>query len=121
MLHGGRVSGVGRAVAFSTPPPLVGAGLDRIVHAWVTKGTRPVDVAARATLRLDLAETARRAPCDRIARGVTGYCDIRQPTRVNSEPAAEIDRRTHVEVPRWPGRLRFKIDRRIRAGYLATF
>jgi hypothetical protein len=58
MLHGGRVSGDGRSQALSTAPPLVGAGLDRIVHAWFTEGTRPVELAARASLGIDLVGTA---------------------------------------------------------------
>ena len=33
MLHGGRVEGVGRSEALLTASPLVGAGLDRIIHA----------------------------------------------------------------------------------------
>jgi hypothetical protein len=54
MLHGGRVTGDGRLQALATAPPLVGAGLDRIVHAWFTEKTRPTELAARATLAIDL-------------------------------------------------------------------
>jgi hypothetical protein len=57
MLHGGRVTGDGRLEALATSPPLVGAGLDRIVHAWFTEGTRPVELAARAALGIELVGT----------------------------------------------------------------
>lgn len=53
-LHGGRVGGDGRLVALASAPPLVGAGLDRIVHAWFTEETSPVVLVARANLSLEL-------------------------------------------------------------------
>jgi len=57
MLHGGKVSGDGRLQALATAPPLVGAGLDRVVHAWFTEGTSPVELAARAALAIELVGT----------------------------------------------------------------
>jgi hypothetical protein len=48
------VSGQGRLQALATAPPLVGAFLDRVVHAWFTEGTRPIELAARAHLAIDL-------------------------------------------------------------------
>lgn len=54
MLHGGRVEGDGRSEALLTASPLVGAGLDRIVHAWFAENTSPIVLAARAELNLQL-------------------------------------------------------------------
>jgi len=54
MLHGGRVAGAGRLEALATAPTLVGAGLDRIAHAWFAEMTPPVELAARAELNLEL-------------------------------------------------------------------
>ena len=54
ILHGGQVSGEGRTVALRTSPPIVGAGLDRLAHAWFVEGTRPIELAARAELNLKL-------------------------------------------------------------------
>ena len=54
-LHGGRVSGGGRTTALRTSPPLVGAGLDRLAHAWFVEETSPLDLVARAELNLELA------------------------------------------------------------------
>jgi hypothetical protein len=53
-LHGGRVSGAARTETLWTAPHLVGAGLDRVVHAWFAEGTRPLELAARAELNLEL-------------------------------------------------------------------
>lgn len=58
MLHGGRVTGDGRLEALATAPPLIGAGLDRIAHAWFAEGTHPVELVARARLHIELAGTA---------------------------------------------------------------
>ena len=44
-------------VALRTAAPLVGAGIDRIVHAWFSKKTSPLELAARARVRLELLET----------------------------------------------------------------
>ena len=57
ILHGGRVSGEGRAAALRTAPPLVGAGLDRLAHAWFVEGTSPLELTARADLNLALLGT----------------------------------------------------------------
>ena len=54
ILHGGKVTGDGRAEILATVPPLVGAGLDRIAHAWFTERTSPIELAARAELGLEL-------------------------------------------------------------------
>jgi len=57
MLHGGRVEGDGRSEALLTAAPLVGAGLDRIVHAWFAEKTPPIVLAARAELNLQLVSS----------------------------------------------------------------
>lgn len=57
-LHGGLVSGAGRTATLLTVPALVGAGLDRIVHAYFVEGLSPIELAARAELRLALLEAA---------------------------------------------------------------
>jgi hypothetical protein len=54
MLHGGRVKGDGRSEALFTASPLVGAGLDRICHAWFAENTPPVILSARAEISLQL-------------------------------------------------------------------
>lgn len=49
LLHGGRFDSVALSATMRTVPPLVGAGLDRLVHAAVgTEPTEPLALAARA-------------------------------------------------------------------------
>lgn len=59
VLHGGSTQGVALESSLRTAAPLVGAGLDRIVHAALTEGIAPLDLAARAevSLRLVAGET----------------------------------------------------------------
>ncbi|MCX6398142.1 MAG: hypothetical protein NTV23_16770 [Propionibacteriales bacterium] len=59
VLHGGSTRGVALDASIRTAAPLVGAGLDRIVHAALTEGLAPLDLAARAenSLRLVGGET----------------------------------------------------------------
>ena len=57
VLHWGRMNAVGLSAALRTAAPLIGAGLDRIVHAWFATRTNPLELAARARLRLDLLES----------------------------------------------------------------
>jgi hypothetical protein len=52
VLHGGSVQSVALRAALRTAAPLVGAGLDRIAHAYLADRVLPLDVAARAELRL---------------------------------------------------------------------
>lgn len=52
VLHGGSVQSVALRAALRTAAPLVGAGLDRIAHAYLVDQVRPLDLAARADLRL---------------------------------------------------------------------
>lgn len=54
MLHGGRVQGEERFEVLLTASPLVGAGLDRIAHAWFVENTSPIMLAARAEINLHL-------------------------------------------------------------------
>ncbi|MGD9484975.1 NAD(P)-binding protein [Streptomyces sp. TRM70308] len=52
ILHGGATHGVALEAALRTAAPLLGAGLDRIVHA--TENIDPLDLAARAEVALQL-------------------------------------------------------------------
>ncbi|MFE7133726.1 integrase [Streptomyces sp. NPDC057638] len=48
VLHGGATQGVALDASLRTAAPLLGAGLDRIVHAFYTEALDPLDLAARA-------------------------------------------------------------------------
>jgi hypothetical protein len=54
VLHWGRTNAICLRAALRTAAPLVGAGIDRIAHAWFTDKTEPLDLAARASLGLEL-------------------------------------------------------------------
>ncbi|MEU3343615.1 hypothetical protein ABZ723_01150 [Streptomyces sp. NPDC006700] len=54
ILHGGATQGVALEASLRTAAPLVGAGLDRIVHAAYAEGLDPLDLAARAEVALTL-------------------------------------------------------------------
>ncbi|WP_199830959.1 hypothetical protein [Streptomyces sp. NBRC 110028] len=54
VLHGGSTQGVALHASLRTAAPLVGAGLDRIVHADQVHQTTPLDLAARAEVALRL-------------------------------------------------------------------
>ncbi|MFI6689186.1 integrase [Streptomyces sp. NPDC050485] len=54
ILHGGATQGVALEASLRTAAPLLGAGLDRIVHAAYTEGLDPLDLAARAEVALQL-------------------------------------------------------------------
>lgn len=56
ILHGGSIDGVALEASLRTAAPLVGAGLDRIIHAYYTEGTEPLDLAARAEVALRLVD-----------------------------------------------------------------
>ncbi len=58
VLHSGRTQAVCLRAALRTAAPLVGAGLDRLVHAHYVEGLQPLELAARARLNLDLLESA---------------------------------------------------------------
>ncbi|MFE2536868.1 integrase [Streptomyces sp. NPDC059371] len=54
VLHGGATQGVALEASLRTAAPLVGAGLDRIVHAAYAEDLDPLDLAARAEVALNL-------------------------------------------------------------------
>ncbi|MET8956682.1 integrase [Streptomyces sp. NPDC004533] len=54
ILHGGATQGVALEASLRTAAPLVGAGLDRIVHAAYAEDLDPLDLAARADVALQL-------------------------------------------------------------------
>lgn len=48
ILHGGRTNGIALQASLRTTAKLVGAGMDRITHAWYVQRLRPVELAARS-------------------------------------------------------------------------
>jgi hypothetical protein len=52
VVHGGQVHGIALAAALRTASPLVGAGLDRITHAFLTRGISPLQLAAQAQMEV---------------------------------------------------------------------
>ncbi len=58
VLHGGKTDAVGLRSSLRNTAPLVGAGMDRIAHAWFVEGLEPVQIAARAGVRLATAGAA---------------------------------------------------------------
>ena len=54
VLHGGSPQAVALDATLRTAAPLVGAGLDRIAHAYLADRVQPLALAARAELRLTL-------------------------------------------------------------------
>lgn len=52
VMHGGKTNAVGLAANLRTAAPLVGAGMDRIAHAWFVENVGPMELAARASVRL---------------------------------------------------------------------
>lgn len=53
VLHGGITNGVALRASLRTAAPLVGAGMDRIAHAWYVDRLSPLELAARARISLD--------------------------------------------------------------------
>ena len=62
VVHGGQTAGFGLATAVRTAAPLVGAGLDRVTHAQLVNGVRPLEIAARARLEIERAGTTHTSP-----------------------------------------------------------
>jgi hypothetical protein len=60
VLHGGQTRAVALSATLRTAAPLVGAGIDRIVHAYITSGVHPLDLAARARLAIERSADASR-------------------------------------------------------------
>src|SRR6202041_1168679 len=52
VLHWGKTKAVGSKSCLRAVAPLVGAGLDRITHAAFTEKLEPLELAARAKIRL---------------------------------------------------------------------
>jgi hypothetical protein len=52
VLHGGKTDAVGLRAVLRTVAPLVGAGMDRVAHGWFVENIRPIEMAARARIRL---------------------------------------------------------------------
>jgi hypothetical protein len=52
VLHGGRTNAVALRASLRTVAPLIGAGMDRIVHSHLVAGLHPLDLAARARLEI---------------------------------------------------------------------
>lgn len=59
VLHAGRVDAVGLRSALRASAPIVGAGMDRIVHAWFVQHIRPRELAVRASHNLELVGVER--------------------------------------------------------------
>lgn len=52
VLHWGRTNAVALRAALRTAAPLVGEGMERIAHAWFVDEIAPLELAARASIRL---------------------------------------------------------------------
>jgi hypothetical protein len=57
VLHGGKTDATGLRACLRNAAPLVGAGLDRVAHGWFVDRIHPLELAARARLRLDALGT----------------------------------------------------------------
>jgi len=57
VLHGGRTEAIGLRAALRTAAPLVGAGMDRIAHAWFVKRIRPMELAAKGRIAIEMTGT----------------------------------------------------------------
>ena len=62
VVHGGQTPGFGLASALRTAAPLVGAGLDRVTHAALVTGAAPLEIAARAQMEIERADTTTAPP-----------------------------------------------------------
>ncbi|NPC73928.1 hypothetical protein HPP05_29635 [Corallococcus exiguus] len=56
VLHGGQTNAVALRASLRTAAPLIGAGIDRIAHAWFRHGVQPLELAVKARHRLELLE-----------------------------------------------------------------
>jgi hypothetical protein len=56
VLHWGRTDAVALRASLRTVAPLVGAGMDRIAHAWLVNKIQPLELAARARIKLEECE-----------------------------------------------------------------
>ena len=68
VIHWGKTDAVALNATLRTVAPLVGAGVDRIVHGWFVDGIRPVELAARARVSIDTVGTAgAKSPVDLLS------------------------------------------------------
>lgn len=58
VLHWGHTRGVALRATLRSSAPLVGAGIDRVVHGWLLEGVTPLEMSARARAQLDVVGTA---------------------------------------------------------------
>ena len=58
VLHWGKTEAVALRPGLRTAAPLVGAGMDRVAHAWFVAGIAPLELTARARVRLHSCEGA---------------------------------------------------------------
>lgn len=63
ILHGGKTNSVALRGSLRTSAKLVGAGMDRITHAWYVKRVRPLELAARAKAAIRLVPDGQAAAC----------------------------------------------------------
>jgi hypothetical protein len=63
ILHGGKTNSVALRGSLRTSAKLVGAGMDRITHAWYVKSVRPLELAARAESGIRLVPNGNPAAC----------------------------------------------------------
>lgn len=54
VLHAGMTNSVALGASLRTSAPLIGAGIDRIAHAWFVHGVEPLELSVTATHRLSL-------------------------------------------------------------------
>jgi len=57
VLHWGKTDAVALKAGLRTAAPLVGAGVDRIAHAWFVNHIAPLELAVRADIQLRLVGT----------------------------------------------------------------
>lgn len=62
VVHGGQTAGFNLSLALKLAAPLVGAGLDRLTHASLVDGDQPLELAARARMRIHRAGTSGAVP-----------------------------------------------------------
>lgn len=63
VLHSGKTDAVALRASLRTAAPLVGAGMDRIVHAHYVDGLKPLELAARARIALETLTPASGPSC----------------------------------------------------------
>lgn len=79
VLHGGRIDNAALNASLRTAAPLVGAGIDRIVHAWLVNGHPPSQLAALARVQLDTLGSLHDSLCDLLEKPGECPCRTRSP------------------------------------------